>query len=302
MIESHREDSTMTSIWNLKTVDEILLELEQADYQDFLIDGLISSSVTTILGDPYIGKTHMGIDVSRSLTTGEPFLGREVNKQVDRIAFLCTDPGGHIKTAQRIKKAGLDGRRVLAQPFYTPESWEEWREAVDMFKRMRIGAIVVDNTTDLAEDANGPAAVKIITDGLRYWSDNGATILNLHHRNKQGGYFGSIQWQKWTRVELEISGQPRTNVRRLKSLANDAEPVDWRLRFDYRSSPAFTYIGEHGGNRQIELSDQSQDLNERVKAWMQDHPGTSYRVGAQQMTKDFDAKVSLSRVKKVMAA
>ena len=82
--------------WNLKSVDEVLLDLELTDYSDFLIDGVVSSTVTTILGDPYLGKTYMAIDIARALTTGQPFLGRPVNRQVDRVAFLCTDPGGNI--------------------------------------------------------------------------------------------------------------------------------------------------------------------------------------------------------------
>ena len=54
--------------WDLKTVDDILFNLVLDDYDDFLIDGMVSSSVTTILGDPYVGKTWMAIDIARSLT------------------------------------------------------------------------------------------------------------------------------------------------------------------------------------------------------------------------------------------
>lgn len=88
--------------WNLRTVDDVLLDLELTDYSDFLIDGVVSSTVTTILGDPYLGKTYLAIDIARSLTTGAPFLGRPVIRQVDRVAFLCTDPGGNITVARRV--------------------------------------------------------------------------------------------------------------------------------------------------------------------------------------------------------
>lgn len=115
--------------WNLRPIDDVLLELEQTGYREYLIDGLVSSAVTTIIGDPYIGKTHIALDVARSLITGEPFLGRPVNKVLDRVAFLCTDPAGYITVARRGKKAGLDGRRVLTQQFYPPETWQEWKEA-----------------------------------------------------------------------------------------------------------------------------------------------------------------------------
>ena len=282
--------------WNLKSVDEVLLDLELTDYDDYLIDGIVSSSVTTILGDPYLGKTYLAIDVARSLTTGEPFLGRPVNRQVDRVAFLCTDPGGNITVAQRVSKAGLDGRRVLTQQFYPPESWQEWQDAVGLFMRERVGAIVVDNTTDIAGDANDPRDVKKVTDGLRLWSDNGATILNLHHRNKGGGYFGSSLWRKWTRAELELSGRPKTQDRRLQSIANDVEPLDLQLKFRYSESPAFTVVSE----RKIVRDPETLDQNARVAAWLRTHPGLSQREAASQMSREFDFSVSQKRVSRVV--
>lgn len=282
--------------WNLKTVDEVLLDLELTDYSDFLIDGVVSSTVTTILGDPYLGKTYLAIDIARSLTTGAPFLGRPVNRQVDRVAFLCTDPGGNITVARRVSKAGLDGRRVLTQQFYPPENWGEWQAAVRLFLRERIGAIVIDNTTDIAGDANDPREVKKITDGLRLWSDNGATILNLHHRNKGGGYFGSSLWRKWTRAELELTGRAKTQDRRLQSIANDVEPLDLKLKFRHWESPSFTVTSERKVNRDPETLDD----NARVAEWLKAHPGLSQREAASKATRDLGFNVSQSRVKRVV--
>lgn len=281
--------------WDLKTVDDVLLELELAGYRDFLVDRVVSSAATTILGNSYLGKTYMAIDIARSLTTGEPFLGYEVYRQVDRVAFLCTDPRGYIDVAQRVHKAGLDGRRVLVQQFYPPETWQEWRQSVDVFRRERVGAVIVDNTTDLADDANGPREVKKITDGLRLWSDEGATILNLHHKNKSGGYFGSLMWRKFTRVELDLQGNPNQPTRRLKSTANDAEPVDLTLRFSADSSPAFTVAAARG----VQRDTATLDNNQRLADWLRAHPGLSQRTAATQATADLGFPVSQKRVSRV---
>lgn len=278
--------------WNLRSVDDVLLELELSGHTDFLIDGVVSSAVTTIIGDPYIGKTSMALDIVRSLITGEPFLGRPVSKTLDRVAFLCTDPSGNITVAQRAKRAGLDGRRVLTQQFYPPESWREWREAVEIFRRERIGAIVVDNTTDIAGDSNDPREVKKITDGLRLWSDNGATILNLHHRNKVGGYFGSTLWQKWTRIELELTGNPRFPNRRLRSKANDAEPVDLALTFDPGTSPAFTVAADELAARR--RSRETLDKNARIAEFVKANPGLSVRELAAKSRESLGYQVSRS--------
>lgn len=282
---------------NLKTVDEILLEMEQTDYCDFLVDGLISSSVTTIIGDPYIGKTMLAVDAARSLTTGDPFLGRSVTKTVDRVAFLCTDPGGRRDVARRVQAAGLDRRRVLAQQFYTPGTFNDWKQAVNDLRRERIGALVVDNTTDLAMDANNPRDVKTVIDGLRLWSDDGATILNLHHRNKNTrGYFGSVMWQKWTRLELELTGNPRTVARRLRSKCNDAEPVDMALVLDHERSPAFWVTASRAPQRRDR---ESYDRNACIAEWVRQHPGLPQREAAAQASADLGFPVSQSRLSRI---
>ena len=282
--------------WKLKTVDEVLAELELTNYSDFLIDGIVSSTVTTILGDAYLGKTYLAIDIARSLTTGEHFLGRQVIRQVDRVAFLCTDPGGNIDVSRRVSKVGLDGHRVFTQQFFPPESWDEWKAAVGLLLRERIGAIVVDNTTDIAGDANEPREVKKITDGLRLWSDNGATILNLHHRNKGGSYFGSTLWRKWTRVELELTGRPKTQQRRLQSIANDVEPLDLSLRFRHWESPAFTVIDDNKVNRAPETLED----NLKIAQWLKANPGLTQRQAAPKATKALGFKVSQSRISRVL--
>ena len=280
----------MTALdWDFRSVEDILAEMELEGFRDFVVDGLISSSVTTILGVPYLGKTYLALDAARSLLTGEPFLGEGVNRTYERVAFLCTDPGGQYDIARRSARMGIEGGRLLAQPFYTPQSRDEWRDAIGVFRRESIGAIVIDNTTDLADDANGPREVKAVTDGLRMWSESGPVILNIHHKNKGGGYFGSIVWKKWTRVELDLTGNPKTSVRRLKSQSNNGESVDLSLAFDPAGAPAFAVKSrrdlaaseaEHQERTRIR-SKATLDRNRRI--WTMVDGGKSYAQVAREL-------------------
>lgn len=275
--------------WDFRSVEDILAEMEQENFRDFVVEGLISSSVTTILGDPYLGKTYLALDGARSLLTGEPFLGREVSKTYDRVAFLCTDPGGQYDIARRSARMDIEGGRLLAQPFYTPQSRDEWHDAIEVFKRERIGAIIIDNTTDLADDANGPREVKAVTDGLRMWSESGPVILNIHHKNKVGGYFGSIVWKKWTRVELDLTGNPKTSVRRLRSQANNGESVDLGLTFDPSGAPVFTVrssrsLAEQHAERESRGRDRSKEkLDKYKRIWTLVDEGNSYSQVAEKL-------------------
>lgn len=243
---------------DLRTVDEILLDSELAGDDGYLINGLVSTSVTTLLGAPFVGKTFSAVDIAHSLTTGEPWLGREVIREVDRVAFLCTDPGVHTVISKRVHQRGCDGRRILAMPFYAPGTFGEWKDAAKDLASRGVGLVIVDNTTDLAADTNAPREVKLITDGLRYWADHGAVVLNLHHKNGQGSTFGSILFDKWTRLRLDLKGRSGQSARTVETLSNDDAPESLAVTFNPRASGTpYMTIREAASKLQgDELSDQ----------------------------------------------
>lgn len=268
----------MTNDYDLQTVDEVLLEMQADGYTEYLIDGVVHSAVTTIQGDSYLGKTFLALDIARSLITGDPFLGRAVVRQVDRVAFLSTDPGGKYEMAQRVRDAGIDRKRIVLKSFYAPNDWAGWTTVMTGLQTLGAGvAIVVDNTTDLAIDANGPREVKLITDGLRLWSDNGLSVINIHHLNKGSSWggksgFGSIIWRKWSRVELSLTGREKSPYRKLSALPNNAPATDWGLIFDPASSPAFTAQTETAtAQRERSRDIQTLNRNQKIAQWVVDN-------------------------------
>lgn len=231
-------------VLSLRTMEQILADMERDEYVPDRIDGVLDISASTILGDPFIGKTWLALDATRSLLSGEDFLGRKVLRPAERVAYLFTDPGASEKLAGRIESTGgIDPRRVSGQSFYAPDSLADWKRGALELRREGYDVVFLDNTTDLARDASGPAAVKVITDGLRLWTDDGITLVNIHHLNKGGPYgqseFGSIIWRKWTRAKLTLRGSPKSARRTLEVLPNDGAPVDFKLAFDPVGSPAF---------------------------------------------------------------
>ncbi len=255
--------------WDLQTVDDVLLETEMSGHEECIVDGLISSSVTTVVGDACAGKTHLAIDAARSLLTGAPFLGRSVARTLDRVAFLCSEPGGRLSVARRSKAAGIDGRRLVVMSFYMPESRQDWKDAVSVFRRDRIGAVIVDSiTAGIPGGTPDPRDARMVLDGLRLWSDNGAAILILRHDSQMGGCLESALWRKWTRIELKLSGSPKSSHRRLQSEASDAEPVDFSLVFDPAEVPAFKFAGERvlPGERTNTTADRNAEIAAYVTA------------------------------------
>jgi hypothetical protein len=106
-----------------------------------------------------------------------------------------------------------------------------------------IGMVIVDSTTDLTEDVNNPSASRIVTDGLRTLAESGCVVMNVHHLNKQGGMFGSTQFRKSTRAEIELERRDGSATGIVRTRSNDADPLTIPVTFNSESSPFFSVNG-----------------------------------------------------------
>jgi hypothetical protein len=256
----------------LSTVTEILLEMDASDYRGYLIDGIADVAASNLQGDPFIGKTYMSLDLAGSLITGESFLGRQVLRPAEKVAFLFTDPGGQYALAERVKRAGLDTNRIIGAPFWAPRDLDGWKNAGEMLKNAGVDVAIIDNTTDVAEDANGPREVKAVTDGMRLWTESGISLLNINHLNKGGPWgksgFGSVLWEKWSRCKLTLRGNPRSSRRTLQVMPNNAPASDFELEFNPDHFPAFTVRGEVEPVSKDRENRKTLEKNQEVAEWL----------------------------------
>lgn len=89
------------------------------------------------------------------------------------VAFLCTDPRGKFDIAERVRLAGLDSDRVMLTEFYASRELRDWSEMAHVLKGVACDTVIIDNTTDMADNVDRQAETKLITDGLRLWADRG---------------------------------------------------------------------------------------------------------------------------------
>lgn len=225
----------------LKTLAEIQAE---DDGELFIVPGLVSSELTLMSGDPYAGKTSLAFDLIKSVTEGNPFLGVTPVRTVRKVAYLSTDAIGSL--AQRAGKAGIRSSAMVMAPIYAEDlsSRGAWLELRDMMRLENIGMVFIDSTTDLAEDVNSPGAARIVTDGLRTLAESGCVVLNIHHLNKQGGMFGSTQFRKATRAEIELKRKNGARSGTVATRSNDAEPLSIPVTYNPAGRPFFTVAGE----------------------------------------------------------
>jgi hypothetical protein len=264
--------------------------------------------MTTIIGDAFLGKTFLALEVIRSVTTLEPLFGREVFGKPRTVMYLTTDPRGERTLARRARDHGIDMDKVYGQSFYTPDDKREWENIVRDLREFDIGMVVVDNTSDLSVDANAPREVKQITDGLRRIVDSGIALLTIHHRNVAHSDFGSILWTKSTRAKLELQGNPRRAKRTLKGVFNDQGAHEWELWFDPRRERSFELLGEKDSDAVREQADEraeaqqqkrkqsSREKNDEIRQWIVDNcQGQTLRGAAQMVADQFGGSMSAAK-------
>ena len=163
--------------------------LRSADYwegrfagtPDWLIDGLIHSSITLLAGAPKAGKSNFAVAIATAVAQGNPsFLGRRVTRNGE-VVFACTDPGGLRETIGRADKQNA---------LFTDAAHKDWDQFALEVKVVAPALVVIDNLIGLlprSADINSPMDARLQMDRLAQITDDfGVPVLLLHHTSKPG--------------------------------------------------------------------------------------------------------------------
>lgn len=221
----------------------------------FLIDGLLSSKMSILAGAPKAGKSMLSVAMVAALTEGDgEFLGHKVNRRLDKVAFVLTDPWGPEETHMRIDDLLTDPDRVYLGEI-DRERPDYWDWLADSLLREGVQLLVVDNVLgaihgDVA-DAND---ARRFMDAMDKIMRQGIAVLIVTHTAKAGGPNGSPITGSSSPIGGRIFGaRPRVigtllNAKdkglRLQVDTNHAEQVEIPLVMDVvNEAPRFT-LGE----------------------------------------------------------
>jgi hypothetical protein len=209
------------------------------DDDDYLIEGLLSSSMTVFAGSPGAGKTHLAVGMGAALLNGEPeFLGQEVRKQIRSVAFICTDPKSDRATRRRLKGLlgeGARGSKISVLQF-TPDLIA-WRDLCRLIVAEDFDLVIVDNVLGTLEpgvSVNEDIAARAYMAELGRISETGTAVLYITHNGKPGANgpaqgvdaaIGSRYWTVPARCKGTLTFNERTNTRTLTVKNNDSEPI-----------------------------------------------------------------------------
>jgi hypothetical protein len=190
-------------------------------------------SLNLLVGAPGVKKTWLALDLAVSVATGQPWLGHPTEAAP---VLILDEEGGLQRTWERLGRV-MRGHSAPAETpvyFIPPSSFNFSRqESADSLaaraNSLGVGLIIIDALVNIMPgcDENNVLSVQPVLDNLRYLArQTGATVVVIHHTNKQGIFRGSTSLSSGVDHLLLVESSPQEDLVELTTVkARDVEPV-----------------------------------------------------------------------------
>lgn len=153
----------------------------------FLIQNFLEDGAVMAIGAPVAQRKSIVVaNIIRSLLTGESLFGHfEVNKQPERVVYLCPEMG-LVDIANRFKKLGLE--KYVGEKLFILSMDDLKIKLIDLDEELPGSVLILDTITRFVEgnqnDAQDMARFADICYAIKR---TGATLILLHHSVKGAG-------------------------------------------------------------------------------------------------------------------
>lgn len=279
----------------------------ETDEPDFIVDGLVPSSATLIIGEPMEGKSLLTIDLAAALISGEPWLGREVMGGPHRVGFVVTDPNAGLETCRRWEdRTGSTEGLPVARLDLEAGGWEA---VAGQAQAAGLTVLILDNVLgSLPGDVNSARDCRALTDGLNLVLATGCAVIAVHHTAKAGEHgpgrspLGSQHLKAWPRSVLRLFKRGGPDSRGLTTESNTAEPLDLTLAVEMTGRAArFSVLDSKDVNQEKregthKRTKQRLDRNAEVAAYVvSECQGLNKRQASERIAEQFGLSASTVR-------
>jgi hypothetical protein len=156
----------------------------------WLVEGLISTSITLISGKPKSGKSALVTALIAAILSGGQFLGRQVSLgRLGRVIVVGTDAGALDEYRDRLLTAGVSADLAGERYQFVPAVRLDDQFCRSFGVRLRPGAtdlVIFDHLSDMAGDFNSQADVANAFAAIRAASGDAAIVVLAHSSTATG--------------------------------------------------------------------------------------------------------------------
>lgn len=265
-------------MFEFKTIAQV--KETMSDKSAWVIDEVISSSTTLLYGESEAGKSFLVSALIASLTTGKPFLGREVPDHEFKVLVAYTDDAGDREYVERIESAlpsGQDAQGTILLNLPVMRTLGMWQDLLDTAKAQGINFLVIDNLTQAIDgEMNKDKPVRDFFEGVRLFVKEGIPVVVVGHSSEKTGMNGGKSDRPMGHSAIVQSIRWRIFVRRngdvvtLKFAGNHAKPHEIKVKqglgavFEELSATSSEEIVEKKQRR----DSTKLDTNNEIAAWV----------------------------------
>jgi hypothetical protein len=211
----------------------------------FIVEDLIHDTSNLMYGRPKSGKSYLLLTLAESLSTGKPWLGREVRERRS-VAFWMLDSGqvDESKDRSRTLDPALGG--VLVSSVRPGHDEREWRRHAETLADLGIDFLIIDNLFKLMPSGRSVRNDEHIGDVLRNidaMESCGIAVLLNHHLGKPGedgsspqSPLGSTALEGGFRHFVRVEHDRKDSSREIVSYGNRLKIPELRVPFEISDS------------------------------------------------------------------
>jgi putative DNA primase/helicase len=213
---------------------------------EWLWPGFIASGrLTGLVGYPGSGKSHVGIDLAATISTGRDFPGGGVNGNPGHVIILSAEDHPADTIVPRLIAAGADLERIdIVKAVKDGEAERPFNLSVDLdrlekeHKVTKVKLLVIDPATAYLGSAagkrisrNNGGDIRAVLDRLTSFAEkHELAVVAVSHLNKSRGasaitrIMGSTEWVAVPRAVFLVAEEPGTDRRLFLPLKNNLGP------------------------------------------------------------------------------
>lgn len=219
--------------------------LDPPPAQQACVTGIFTKpSLNLLVGAPGAKKTWLAFDLAVSVATGQPWLGHETEATP---VLIVDEEGGLQRTWERLARVlrGHQAPRQTPVHFIPPSGFDfAQRGSSDSLaaraRSLGAGLIIIDALINVmpGSDENNVLSVQPVLANLRRLArEANATVVVIHHTNKQGIFRGSTSLSSGVDHLLAVESAAQDNLVQLATIkARDIEPVSITARCNFQPS------------------------------------------------------------------
>lgn len=173
------------------SIEDLFNKIDKQDR--FLIEKLLPSKLNVMSGQPGAGKSWIMLEIAKSVATGQKLF--EKYESVQGSVLIIDGESGEQELKKRMKQMGFESSWpvfIISEQGIKIDNPETLKFIQSKAKELKIKLIILDPLSAMhTKTENNAEDMQIVMESMASLTNQGITVLFLHHHRKENGFGNS---------------------------------------------------------------------------------------------------------------